>query len=99
MNSYSFDRAPSTLRNSWKMNGILNNIKSDLRPDTIGFQECDSPELLESRTHLQAASKFEGAQGISVLPRFLVAFFETFSFGWWFQILFMFTPTWENDPI
>lgn len=56
-------------QNSWKKNGILNNIKSDLRPDTIGFQECDSPELLESRTHLQVASKFEGAQGIMVKPR------------------------------
>lgn len=66
-----------TLRNSWKKNGILNNIKSDLRPDTIGFQECDSPELLESRTHLQVASKFEGAQGISVKV-FVQNLFETF---------------------
>lgn len=52
--------------NGWKRDGILRNIKSDLRPDTIGFQECDSPELLKSRTGLEVASKFAGAQGIMV---------------------------------
>eukprot|EP00435_Cladocopium_sp_Y103_P011829 s1932_g3.t1 len=54
--------------NGWKRDGILRNIKSDLRPDTIGFQECDSPELLKSRTGLEVASKFAGAQGIMVKP-------------------------------
>lgn len=42
--------------------------RSDLQPDTIGFQECDSPELLKSRIGLEVASKFAGAQGIMVKP-------------------------------
>lgn len=78
MNSANFTHltAQVSLRNSWKKDGILNNIKSDLRPDTIGFQECDSPELLESRTHLQVASKFEGAQGSSRCRWFFVQNFS-----------------------
>lgn len=55
--------------NGWKRDGILQNIKSELRPDTIGFQECDSPELLTGRTGLEVASKFAGAQGIMVKPK------------------------------
>ena len=53
----------SAISQGWKRDGILQNIKSELRPDTIGFQECDSPELLTGRTGLEVASKFAGAQG------------------------------------
>lgn len=49
--------------NSWKRESILENIKSNLKPDTIGLQECDSPEVLES-LGLQRASPFEAAQGV-----------------------------------
>ena len=38
-------------------------------------------------------SRYLGQQG------FLVAFFETFSFGGGFKYFFIITPTWENDPI
>eukprot|EP00435_Cladocopium_sp_Y103_P038544 s138_g10.t1 len=54
-------------QNSWKSDGIIANIKDNLKPDTIGLQECDSPSEIKRRTgFLSKASKFEGAQGVMV---------------------------------
>ncbi|CAK9063226.1 Apple domain-containing protein [Durusdinium trenchii] len=51
-------------RNSWKSDGIIDNIKDTLTPDAIGLQECDSPSSISSRTGvLDRASVFKGAQG------------------------------------
>ena len=35
--------------------------------------------------------------GVTVSRCFLVVFFAIKT-GWWFQICFIFTPTWGNDP-
>lgn len=54
-------------QNSWKSDGIISNIKDNLRPDTIGLQECDSPSQISRRTgFLSKASKFKGAQGVMI---------------------------------
>ncbi|CAL1143941.1 unnamed protein product [Cladocopium goreaui] len=54
-------------QNSWKSDGIISNIKENLRPDTIGFQECDSPSQISRRTgFLSEASQFKGAQGVMI---------------------------------
>jgi len=57
-------------QNSWKSDGIIENIKSTLKPDAIGLQECDSPSEVRSRTGnaVTRASDFKGAQGVMVKP-------------------------------
>lgn len=57
-------------QNSWKSDGIIKNIKQKLKPDTIGFQECDSPRQIGDRTgFLQRATDFKGAQGVMTQRR------------------------------
>lgn len=57
-------------KNSWKSDGIIDNIKSTLRPDALGLQECDSPSEVRSRSDgaVEKASEFQGAQGVMVKP-------------------------------
>mmetsp|Transcript_11448 Transcript_11448/g.21639 ORF Transcript_11448/g.21639 Transcript_11448/m.21639 type:complete len:472 (-) Transcript_11448:254-1669(-) len=53
-------------QNRWKSENVLNNIKNNLVPDTIGFQECDDPNWIHDATGLESASPFQGAQGVMV---------------------------------
>jgi endonuclease/exonuclease/phosphatase family metal-dependent hydrolase len=59
-------------QNPWKSNEIVANIKDQLKPDVIGFQEVDSPSDIQRRTGLQPASKFAAAQGVMVAPGLFV---------------------------
>lgn len=55
-------------QNPWKGQHVTDNIKNSLRPDVLGLQECDDPNLIQSRTGYTAASEFAGAQGVVVKP-------------------------------
>ncbi|CAE7505132.1 unnamed protein product, partial [Symbiodinium pilosum] len=55
-------------QNPWKSDHIIRNIKNNLKPDSIGLQECDEPGRVGNGAGLQRASKFDGAQGIMVKP-------------------------------
>jgi len=55
-------------QNPWKSDEVINNIKNVLQADTLGLQECDSAETIKTRTGYDAASPFEGAQGVVVKP-------------------------------
>jgi len=56
-------------QNSWKSQGIVDNIRDNLRPDTLGMQECEDPSQIQSRAGgYYAASPFAGGQGVSVKP-------------------------------
>mmetsp|Transcript_30345 Transcript_30345/g.56893 ORF Transcript_30345/g.56893 Transcript_30345/m.56893 type:complete len:376 (+) Transcript_30345:51-1178(+) len=55
-------------QNSWKSDSIIRNIRDNLRADTLGLQECDSPSLIRDRTGLEQASKFSAAQGVMMKP-------------------------------
>ncbi|CAE7198310.1 unnamed protein product [Symbiodinium natans] len=55
-------------QNPWKSDHIIDNIKNNLKPDSIGLQECDEPGTIRDRTGLERASQFDGAQGIMVKP-------------------------------
>ena len=64
--------------------GIIENIKRNLRPDTIGFQECDSPSQIAdstSKTTLKRSKGccfeflvFAGCMSMHVLPLSIVLF-------------------------
>lgn len=47
---------------------ICDNIKNTLKPDVMGVQECDNPDLVRSRTGYLPASDFAGAQGVMISP-------------------------------
>lgn len=49
-------------------NRITDNIKNTLKVDVLGLQECDSPDLINSRTGYLRASEFAGGQGVMVKP-------------------------------
>jgi len=55
-------------QNPWKFQSIADNIKDTLQADTLGLQECDSASVIRDRTGYEAASPFEGAQGVVVHP-------------------------------
>jgi len=54
---------------SWKSQGICDNIRYNLGADSLGMQECDDPGQIQSRAGgYYAASDFAGGQGVSVRP-------------------------------
>merc|ERR1719221_396017 len=55
-------------QNPWKGQRVTENIVRNLRPDTLGLQECDDPDLIQRRTGYSRASRFDGAQGVMVKP-------------------------------
>lgn len=55
-------------QNPWKGRRISANIKSKLRADTLGLQECNVPGTIQARTGYEPVSPFNDHQGVVVKP-------------------------------